>query len=161
MHKYRHDLESFLYVYVYTAAGYDPTNKIFRPIKQWQLDSLVAIGQAKFWFLADDEENAAVFSSAHEEFKPLLKPGTFLMRLVFLFRALERKMDKIKDVKSNARYLGSAEDVEAKICKAERKRDEMVTYTIDNYCEDRITMARKPLSARDLREGFIELLRTL
>ncbi|KAH9831015.1 uncharacterized protein C8Q71DRAFT_318204 [Rhodofomes roseus] len=129
LRKYRHDLESFFYLYAYAAAGYDPTNNIFRPIKQWQLESLVAIGDQKYKFLTNDVENEAVFSAAHEEFKPLLAPEGFLMQLRWMFRIVERKMDKIKDLKSIARYLGSAEDVEAKICKAERKRDEMATYS--------------------------------
>ncbi|KAH9831017.1 uncharacterized protein C8Q71DRAFT_318222 [Rhodofomes roseus] len=128
MHKYRHDLESFLYVYVYTVAGYTPTDRTFRPIKQWQLDSLVAIGKAKHWFLTDTKEKEQVFAFTHEDFKPLLQPGSFLTELIRLFRAVERKMDEIKDLE-DARWFGSAEDVEAEISEVEEKRDKMVTYS--------------------------------
>ncbi|TFY54756.1 hypothetical protein EVJ58_g8676 [Rhodofomes roseus] len=131
IHKYRHDLESFFYLYAYAAAGYDPTNKIFRPIKQWQLESLVAIGKAKHWFLTNEVENEAVFSSAHEEFKPLLAPESFLMQLRWMFRIVEREMGAIEDIRSSAKYrrLRSPEDVEAEVREAEKKRDEGVTYS--------------------------------
>ncbi|TFY55594.1 hypothetical protein EVJ58_g8148 [Rhodofomes roseus] len=131
MHKYRHDLESFFYLYAYAAAGYDPTNKIFRPIKQWQLESLLAIGQAKHCFLIDARENEDVFSSAHEEFKPLLTPEGFLMQLRWMFRIVERDMDTIQDIRNSAMYrrLRSPEDVEAEVREVEKKRDEGVTYS--------------------------------
>ncbi|KAH9932293.1 uncharacterized protein B0H18DRAFT_52731 [Fomitopsis serialis] len=130
VHKYRHDLESFLYVYVYTVAGYDPTNKIFQPIQQWQLDSLIAIGDKKHKFLTKRAEALTVLSSAHADFKPLVEPGTFLARLINLFGDLEFKMDEIERIERSAMWVGSAEDVAASISKIERERDEMITYGI-------------------------------
>jgi len=97
-HKYRHDLESFAYVYAYTVAEYNPEEKTFGFIAQWQHSSLVAIGDSKRSFLMSREEGAAVFSKAHPAFQPLLERDAFLIRLLTLFASLERLRDKINVV---------------------------------------------------------------
>ncbi|KAH9925276.1 uncharacterized protein B0H18DRAFT_1009413 [Fomitopsis serialis] len=120
IHKYRHDLESFFYVYVYATAAYDPVKKKFGYIAQWQHSSLVAIGDSKYKFLTDVEETDNIFSKAHEDFQPLLEPRGFLMRL-------------IKDLAADERFGPDDDepivDVGAAVSKTEEERDQMVTYT--------------------------------
>ncbi|KZT64187.1 hypothetical protein DAEQUDRAFT_732987 [Daedalea quercina L-15889] len=51
LHKYRHDLESFFYIYTTFAAAYDPPKRHLGKIMQWQQESLIAIGDEKRRFL--------------------------------------------------------------------------------------------------------------
>ncbi|KAH9925286.1 uncharacterized protein B0H18DRAFT_1009461 [Fomitopsis serialis] len=129
IHKYRHDLESFFYIYAYTAAAYDPVKKRFGYIAQWQHSSLVAIGDSKRKFLMDATEIKEVFSKAHEDFKPLLKKGTFLMQFLTLFGDLESRMDEIEDIMADIMLVGPTDGVRAEVEEIERERDAMVTYS--------------------------------
>jgi len=138
VHKYRHDLESFFYVYVYAAAAYNPVKKNFGYIAQWQHSSLVAIGDSKRKFLMDATEIRAVFTEAHPDFKPLLKKRTFLTRFLILFGNLEHRMDMIKRLAYIDEYGSSDDDDGAEVEKTkrseriemiQRERDQMVTYS--------------------------------
>ncbi|KAH9925290.1 uncharacterized protein B0H18DRAFT_1211495 [Fomitopsis serialis] len=129
VYKYRHDLESFFYIYAYAAAAYDPVKKKFGYIAQWQHSSLVAIADSKRKFLTNGTEITAVFSKAHEDFKPLLEPGALLMQLLHTFRALECHMDTIEDIMTSIVLLGQTDDVTAEVEKIERMRDQVVTYS--------------------------------
>ncbi|KAH9831027.1 uncharacterized protein C8Q71DRAFT_911027 [Rhodofomes roseus] len=124
LHKYRHDLESFFYLYAYAAAAYDPTNKAFEHIEQWQHVSLIDIGHSKYRFLTDLREFNNVFGKAHEAFKPLLEPGSFLKQLRLEFADIEYEMDTIKRLVNREASTDLTEQIE----KVQQKRDKMMTY---------------------------------
>ncbi|KAH9925267.1 uncharacterized protein B0H18DRAFT_1170813 [Fomitopsis serialis] len=129
VHKYRHDLESFFYVYAYATAAYNPVTKTFGHIAQWQRGSLVDVGKCKHEFFTRRKELLDVFSEMHPLFEPLLQPGTFFVRLLTLFAILERHRDKVDEVTWG--YLEDTLDagVAAQVEEIERERDQMVTYS--------------------------------
>lgn len=66
LHKYRHDLESFFYIYACAAATYDPNSEVnMWALPAWDLESLLTIGINKKKFLTVPKAYHEVFRNAH------------------------------------------------------------------------------------------------
>ncbi|KZT70705.1 hypothetical protein DAEQUDRAFT_764565 [Daedalea quercina L-15889] len=130
LHKYRHDLESFLYVYIYTATGYNPNKQSIEVVAQWQDESLINVGRRKRELFNDPKELKNILAQAHEEFQPLNAPGSFLFSLLSMFRAVEKGFDRVKDIEWSMEQFGDrSEDQLSKMEKIEKERDDGVTYS--------------------------------
>ena len=70
LHKYRHDLESFFYIYMCAAATFDPDceQKIL-VIEAWNSHNLRVVGSLKRTFLSDITDYQAKLQHAHADFK--------------------------------------------------------------------------------------------
>ncbi|KZT63723.1 hypothetical protein DAEQUDRAFT_733513 [Daedalea quercina L-15889] len=129
LHKYRHDLESFFYLYIYAAAAYNPVQKVFGNILQWQHESLINVGDSKRRFLVDEEEFQSVVARAHEDFKPLVSQGGLLVRLWLTFAQVEERSDRFKSIKRMQMLAPLNEDHLSEMDRIEKERDELVTYS--------------------------------
>ena len=89
-HKYRHDLESFLYIYICAAATFDPDGqpRIF-VVDQWNHHDLKTIGALKKEFLTNTVRYFEIFKHANAEFKVMIDGS--LIRLYWLFNQLEHQ----------------------------------------------------------------------
>ncbi|KZT63152.1 hypothetical protein DAEQUDRAFT_734152 [Daedalea quercina L-15889] len=135
LHKYRHDLESFFYIYTTFAAAYDPPNRHLGKIVQWQQESLVAIGDEKRRFLTNvyTLDQALNRKIVHDDFKPLLDQSSFLMALHEVFGNIETLASQVghsvyQRTMAIRRGLPTAK-LDAKIMKVEKERDEQMTYS--------------------------------
>ncbi|KAH9829142.1 uncharacterized protein C8Q71DRAFT_791354 [Rhodofomes roseus] len=126
IHKYRHDLESFFYGYIYFAAAYNPDEQAFGYIKEWQRASLVDIGHSKGDFLLEEKVRTRVMKPAHHTLRPLLDEDSPLMDLLDVFLDLEIKASYIRLLRSTAK---KAFRNQAEIEEKEREREEVVTYS--------------------------------
>ncbi|KZT66823.1 hypothetical protein DAEQUDRAFT_813263 [Daedalea quercina L-15889] len=133
LHKYRHDLESWFYVYVVAAATYDPPDKRFRNLPQWEQQSLVRIGDSKHKFLLRLHYWKLMFKYAHSEFQPLVQveSKSFLVQLWLQFAELEDGYMRILGVERQRAFSSEpatcADDGE--IAWIEQGRDESMTYS--------------------------------
>ncbi|KZT70792.1 hypothetical protein DAEQUDRAFT_724931 [Daedalea quercina L-15889] len=135
-HKYRHDLESFFYIYITFAAVYDPPKRYLGKIMQWQQESLIAIGHEKHDFLVNVQTFDQILNRkiVHDEFKPLLDQSSFLMALHDAFGTIETLAPQV----SHSVYQRTmairrgwpTAKLDAKIMKMEKERDEhWMTYS--------------------------------
>ncbi|KZT63721.1 hypothetical protein DAEQUDRAFT_733509, partial [Daedalea quercina L-15889] len=129
LHKYRHDLESFFYLYIYAAAAYNPVQKVFGNILQWQHESLINVGDSKHRFLEDWIEFQGVVARAHVDFKPLVSQGGLLVRLWLPFKQIEERFARFKSIQSMEGMAPLNEDQLSRMDRIERERDELVTYS--------------------------------
>ncbi|KZT64146.1 hypothetical protein DAEQUDRAFT_732997 [Daedalea quercina L-15889] len=129
LHKYRHDLESFFYLYIYAAAAYDPVQKVFGNILQWQHESLINVGRNKRQFLVDGQEFRRVVARAREDFEPLVMQGGLLVRLWLPFKQIEERFDRFKSIQSMDMLAPLNEDQLSEMDRIEKERDELVTYS--------------------------------
>ncbi|KZT64321.1 hypothetical protein DAEQUDRAFT_39492 [Daedalea quercina L-15889] len=132
LHKYRHDLESWFYVYVVTAATYDPPQKRFRKLPQWEQQSLVLIGDSKHKFLLQRREWLKVVKDAHSDFHPLLRNKSFLIRLWQQFGHIElsyftgvENMERMRTPDDQ----GTSADDDEQMKRMEEERDASMTYS--------------------------------
>ncbi|KZT63409.1 hypothetical protein DAEQUDRAFT_733859 [Daedalea quercina L-15889] len=135
LHKYRHDLESFFYIYITFAAVYNPPKRYLGKIMQWQQESLIAIGDEKCRFLTKMHTVDQILNPklVHDEFKPLLDQSSFLMALYDAFEKIERLASQVdcsvnQRTKAIRRGLPTAK-LDAEIMKVEKERDEEMTYS--------------------------------
>ncbi|TFY50900.1 hypothetical protein EVJ58_g10839 [Rhodofomes roseus] len=128
IHKYRHDLESFFYAYIYFAATYNPDEQAFGYIKDWQLASLVDIGDNKRRFLEEESIRRDVTEAAHDTVKPLLAKGTPLMNLLYQFGDIETDRAIIANLVNNPRM--TPERKRAKIESLEKEREAKMSFSI-------------------------------
>ncbi|KZT63368.1 hypothetical protein DAEQUDRAFT_733908 [Daedalea quercina L-15889] len=135
LHKYRHDLESFFYIYITFAAAYDPPKRYLGKIMQWQQESLVAIGDEKHDFLLEMHTVDQILNPklVHDEFKPLLDQSSFLMALHEAFGTIETlasQVDHSVYQRTKAIRRGLPTDkFDAQIMKVEKERDKQMTYS--------------------------------
>ncbi|KZT64144.1 hypothetical protein DAEQUDRAFT_815182 [Daedalea quercina L-15889] len=129
LHKYRHDLESFFYLYIYAAAAYNPVQKVFGNILQWQHESLVNVGHNKRQFLRNWNEFQSVVAHAHEDFKPLVAQGGLLVRLWLLFTQVEEGFARFKSIERMEGLAPLNEDQLSQMEATEKERDELATYS--------------------------------
>ncbi|KZT63503.1 hypothetical protein DAEQUDRAFT_733745 [Daedalea quercina L-15889] len=129
LHKYRHDLESFFYLYIYAAAAYNPVQKVFGNILQWQHESLISVGHNKRQFLVDEEEFQSVVARAHEDFKPLVLQGGLLVRLSLPFSQVEERFARFESIQRMEGMAPLNEDQLSRMAKIEKKRDKLITYS--------------------------------
>ncbi|KAH9831025.1 uncharacterized protein C8Q71DRAFT_911026 [Rhodofomes roseus] len=128
VHKYRHDLESFLYGYVYFAATYNPEEQAFGYIKEWQCASLVEIGHNKHDFLLDEKVRIGVMKAAHDTLKPLLAGDEApLMELLYRFCEIETDWHNITTL-GLSRKLSARN--RAKIEEIEKEREAKMSFSI-------------------------------
>ncbi|EPT05416.1 hypothetical protein FOMPIDRAFT_92699 [Fomitopsis schrenkii] len=125
-HKYRHDLESFFYVYACAAATYDPNDEPkICIIKQWNDPELVKIGHHKRAFLEDGDQVSEVFQNVHPDFEEVVKSS--LRELWFLFCEVEALANEGKITKIRLKHAGN-NVVEAALDAIERQRVEIASY---------------------------------
>ncbi|KZT63411.1 hypothetical protein DAEQUDRAFT_134256 [Daedalea quercina L-15889] len=135
LHKYRHDLESFFYIYITFAAVYDPPKRYLGKIMQWQQESLSAIGDEKHKFLMKMQTVDQILNPklVHDEFKPFLDQRSFLMVLHAAFAKIESLNDRIIYSEYtrlvNIRMGLPTDELDSKIMKTEEKRDSYMTYS--------------------------------
>ncbi|KZT66803.1 hypothetical protein DAEQUDRAFT_729769 [Daedalea quercina L-15889] len=133
LHKYRHDLESFFYVYVTAAAAYDPPEQRFRKVPHWEQQSLVVIGDSKHNFLMNMEVRDQVFENVHLEFEPLLAEDSFLIALWAVFMKIESLHDQIASNEitrdHHARLGTPMDELDTDNMEIEKKRDSLMTYS--------------------------------
>ncbi|TFY50627.1 hypothetical protein EVJ58_g10965 [Rhodofomes roseus] len=127
IHKYRHDLESFFYAYIYFAATYNPDEQAFGHIKDWQRASLAGIGDNKRSFLEEESIRRDVMKAAHYTLKPLLDKGTPLMKLLEEFNEIELDWHIIKVLGSKS---APSERTRAKFESLEQEREEKMSFSI-------------------------------
>ncbi|TFY63502.1 hypothetical protein EVJ58_g3218 [Rhodofomes roseus] len=127
IHKYRHDLESFFYAYIYFAATYNPDEQAFGYIKDWQRASLVDIGDNKRRFLEEESIRRDVVKQAHHTLKPLLVENTPLMNLLYEFNDIEHDWSSLKNLRNNR---ATSERKRAKIESLEMEREEKMSFSI-------------------------------
>ncbi|KAH9828630.1 uncharacterized protein C8Q71DRAFT_728537 [Rhodofomes roseus] len=128
IHKYRHDLESFFYAYIYFAATYNPDKQAFGYIEDWQRGSLVHIGHRKWDFLFEPQVRRRVAKAAHDTLKPLLAESTPLMNLLYQFGDIETDRAIITNLVNNPRM--TPECKRAKIESLEKEREEKMSFSI-------------------------------
>lgn len=126
IHKYRHDLESFFYGYIYFAATYNPDEQAFGYIERWQRASLVDIGCSKWHFLFEPLVRRDIAKAAHDTLKPLLAYEAPLMDLLYEFCDIETDWIKIANLANNPR---KAERNRAKIEALEKERDAKMSFS--------------------------------
>ncbi|KAH9829144.1 uncharacterized protein C8Q71DRAFT_911987 [Rhodofomes roseus] len=127
IHKYRHDLESFFYAYIYFAATYNPEQQAFGYIKEWQRASLVDIGHSKGDFLLEEKVRTRVMKPAHHTLKPLLAKDTPLMKLLEEFNEIELDWRIIKVLGSKS---APSERTRAQIQFLEQGREAKMSFSI-------------------------------
>ncbi|KZT74259.1 hypothetical protein DAEQUDRAFT_807923 [Daedalea quercina L-15889] len=116
VYKYRHDLDSFFYIYVYTAAIYDPPNQWFNTYQQ---DRLFYVWGHRRRFFTEGERWQNVFVRAHREFRPLFEDGSAFMSLWGEFFNIEAcRNDNPGSWRQHTSYLwgstGKAVEIEKK-----------------------------------------------
>ncbi|KZT63240.1 hypothetical protein DAEQUDRAFT_770792 [Daedalea quercina L-15889] len=135
LHKYRHDLESFFYIYSTFAAAYDPPKRHLGNIMQWQQESLIAIGDEKRRFLLEMHtlEQTLNPKIVHDDFKPLLDRRSFLMILHVAFGKIETLGIQVIHNEYtrlvNIRVGLPTDELDSEIMETEKKRDSIMTYS--------------------------------
>ncbi|EPT00216.1 hypothetical protein FOMPIDRAFT_1050040 [Fomitopsis schrenkii] len=128
IHKYRHDLESFFYVYVCAAATYHPDcEEKIQALPQWDLQSLDMIGENKayrFFFLSN--AYTGVFEDAHPEFRAVIDGPLF--ELYYIFLEIEHQYVQAQRMLIRAKRTGDSESVQEKVAELEKERDRIATY---------------------------------
>ena len=104
-HLYRHDLESFFYILVWSTIHYDLKNKVRLPVCKelapWDGVSFQTAWSAKSAFIATPEAAEDVFANIREGFKDL---SEWLVPLRKLFRTAVLSVPEIFDTASKAQY---------------------------------------------------------
>ncbi|TFY57337.1 hypothetical protein EVJ58_g7081 [Rhodofomes roseus] len=128
IHKYRHDLESFFYAYIYFAATYNPEEQAFGYIKDWQRASLVDIGHSKRHFLLELEVRRDVAKAAHDTLKPLLVDDEApLMELLYRFCEIETDWHIIASLANSPKLVARNR---AKIEEKKKEREAKMSFSI-------------------------------
>ena len=130
LHKYRHDLESFLYIYVCAAATFDPTRKqTIVVVEEWNSHDLHSIGLSKSQFLTRTDAYDAILKAPHADFKVMLDGP--LGDLYDMFSAVEHQMSVVHQVLRQIRREGSDPvKTKAKVDEIQKHRDALATYEI-------------------------------
>ena len=120
-HKYRHDLESFLYIYISAAVTFDPRRKQkIRAYEAWNSHDLRSIGALKARFLSDMAEYEETLQHAHADFKPMVDGP--LDELYRLFCRVEFLSYQARMMRINRHVGGENMD------DLQRQRDAVATY---------------------------------
>ncbi|EPT00195.1 hypothetical protein FOMPIDRAFT_1050020 [Fomitopsis schrenkii] len=126
VHKYRHDLESFFYLYACAAATFNPGGEPkMRVIRQWDDADLLRIGDNKRRFLYNRTKYDEVFQDASVDFAPSV--DSFLQKWWTLFWNVAKASGDADEFR-RGKFL-SLED-ERNIAFVERRRDDIVTYQV-------------------------------
>ena len=128
LHKYRHDLESFFYLYACAAATFDPDQEqTIRVIAQWNQSSFEAIGLLKRQFLRNKAEYEDILKHAPAQFQPAVKG--VLRALRFLFGEVDILTSECDLMKFRAERDDESPDVvQRKLADIEKKRDGLASY---------------------------------
>ena len=129
LHKYRHDLESFFYIYVCTAATFDPDRKQrIRVIEAWNSHDLKSIGLLKRQFLANLDEYDELLKQSHVDLKPIVDGP--LSKLYDMFSEVENLSAKAQRVRIRNRSEGSegSDAVRTQVDETHKQRDAVATY---------------------------------
>ena len=132
-HKYRHDLESFFYLYVCAAATFDPdSEQKICVVPQWEHPSPRAAGLLKKQFLRSKAEYHAVLKHAPAQFQPAVEGVLRALWLLFV------KVEYLAHQASMAAILSedtgkSPEVVQRELDGFEHQRDELASYA--NFME--------------------------
>ena len=129
LHKYRHDLESFFYIYMCAAATFDPDRepKIL-VIEAWNSHNLRVVGSLKRTFLFDITDYQAKLQHAHADFKPMVNGS--LARLYALFGEVEHLAVQIQRTHINrfTQLFGGVNILGTNTDDLENQRDTLATY---------------------------------
>ena len=86
-HLYRHDLESFFYLLVWSTIHYDLKNKVRLPVCQdlarWDSNDPLAASAQKWTFIINPLTAKKVFTNIRDEFKSLLSEWVFPLHQLF------------------------------------------------------------------------------
>ena len=133
LRKYRHDLESFFYIYVCAAATFNPARKqTIVIVEEWNSHDVHSIGLWKSQFLTHMEGYNAILKAPHADFQVMLDGS--LGDLYDMFSAVEHQSRVAHQVLRQIRREGSdAVKIKAKVDELERHRDTLATY--ENFME--------------------------
>ena len=127
LHKYRHDLESFFYIYICSAATYDPdSEQRISVIEAWNSDDLKSIGLSKGRFLMDLMEYRSLFQHSHPEFQPMIDGALYKLYKMFHNVEFEGAFARSRMINDDEEEDSGA--VQALLDDTEKRRDEHANY---------------------------------
>ncbi|THH27423.1 hypothetical protein EUX98_g6754, partial [Antrodiella citrinella] len=79
-HLYRHDLESFFWVFVWFCIVFNPIEHTVSIIPAWHSSNLLNVGSAKVLFLTDTLEYNRLFARTHADYRPVVDTCIYRLR---------------------------------------------------------------------------------